>query len=47
MYGLTDKSYRELLEILASIPEIDEVIIFGFRANVDRDGLVLYQRGQS
>ena len=35
MYGLTDKSYRELLEILASIPEIDEVIIFGSRARGD------------
>ena len=35
MYGLTDKSYKELLEILASIPEIEEVLIYGSRARGD------------
>lgn len=35
MYGLTDKSYHELLQILASIPEIEEVLIFGPRARGD------------
>ena len=35
MYGLTDKSYKELLEILSSIPEIEEVLIFGSRARGD------------
>ena len=35
MYGLTDKSYKELLEILASIPEIEEALIYGSRARGD------------
>ena len=35
MYGLTDKSYNELLEILSSIPEIEEVLIYGSRARGD------------
>lgn len=35
MYGLTDKSYNTLLKILASIPEIDEVLIYGSRARGD------------
>ncbi|MCH5312207.1 MAG: nucleotidyltransferase domain-containing protein [Prevotella sp.] len=35
MYGLTEKSYKELMEILASIPEIEEVVIFGSRARGD------------
>jgi len=35
MYGLTDKSYQELMQILASIPEIEEVIIYGSRARGD------------
>ena len=35
MYGLTDKSYHELLQILASIPEIEEALIFGSRARGD------------
>ena len=35
MYGLTDKSYKELLDILSSIPEIEEVLIFGSRARGD------------
>ena len=35
MYGLTDRSYQELLQILASIPEIDEVIIYGSRPRGD------------
>ena len=35
MYGLTDKSHKELLEILSSIPEIEEVLIYGSRARGD------------
>ena len=35
MYGLTDKSYMELLQILASIPEIEEAVIYGSRARGD------------
>ena len=35
MYGLTDKSYKELLGILSSIPEIEEVLIYGSRARGD------------
>jgi predicted nucleotidyltransferase len=35
MYGLTDKSYNELLKILASIPEIEEALIYGSRARGD------------
>lgn len=35
MYGLSDRSYRELIQILASIPEIDEAIIYGSRARGD------------
>ena len=35
MYGLRDRSYKELLDILSSIPEIEEVLIFGFRARGD------------
>lgn len=35
MYGLTDKSYNELLQILASMPEIEEVVLYGSRARGD------------
>lgn len=35
MYGLTDRSYNELLQILASIPEIEEAVIYGSRARGD------------
>ena len=35
MYGLTEKSYDELLGILSSIPEIEEVLLFGSRARGD------------
>ena len=35
MYGLTERSYNELLDILASIPEIEEAMIYGSRARGD------------
>lgn len=35
MYGLTERSYKELMEILSSIPEIEEVLIYGSRARGD------------
>lgn len=35
MYGLTDKSFNELIQILASIPEIEEALIYGSRARGD------------
>lgn len=35
MYGLTEQSYNELMQILASFPEIEEVIIYGSRARGD------------
>ena len=35
MYGLSDRSYQELLNILSSIPEIEETIIYGSRARGD------------
>lgn len=35
MYGLSDQSYKELLEILASVPEIEEAMIYGSRARGD------------
>lgn len=35
MYGLSDRSHKELLQILASIPEIEEAIIYGSRARGD------------
>lgn len=35
MYGLTERSYNELLQILASIPEIEEALIYGSRARGD------------
>lgn len=35
MYGLTDKSYHELLNILASVPEIEEAVLYGSRARGD------------
>lgn len=35
MYGLTDRSYKELIRILASFPEIEETIIYGSRARGD------------
>ena len=35
MYGLTDKSYNELLRILASIPEIEKAVIYGSRPRGD------------
>lgn len=34
-FGLSDRSYKELLDILASVPEIDEAIIYGSRARGD------------
>ena len=35
MYGLSERSYRELMDILRSVPEIDEAVIFGSRARGD------------
>lgn len=35
MFGLTEQSYRELIEILASFPEIEEAVIYGSRARGD------------
>lgn len=35
MFGLSDRSFKELLLILTSIPEIDEAIIYGSRARGD------------
>lgn len=35
MYGLTDRSYQELLQILASIPEIEQAVLYGSRARGD------------
>lgn len=35
MYGLSDRSYKELLDILASVPEIEEATIYGSRARGD------------
>ncbi len=35
MFGLSERSYNELLEILASIPEIEEASIYGSRARGD------------
>ena len=35
MFGLSERSYNELLEILASIPEIEEACIYGSRARGD------------
>lgn len=35
MYGLSDRSYRELMDILRSVPEIDEAVIYGSRARGD------------
>ena len=34
-YGLSDRSYKELLEILASVPEVEEAVIYGSRARGD------------
>ena len=34
-FGLSDKSYRELMSILASVPEIDEAVLYGSRARGD------------
>lgn len=34
-FGLSERSYNELIDILASIPEIDEACIFGSRARGD------------
>mgnify|MGYP002626436547 CR=1 FL=1 len=35
MFGLSERSYKELLDILSSIPEIEETIIYGSRARGD------------
>ena len=35
MYGLSDRSYKELTQIVASIPEIEKAIIYGSRARGD------------
>lgn len=35
MYGLSERSYKELMDILSSVPEIDEAIIYGSRARGD------------
>ena len=35
MFGLSDRSYKELIQIVASIPEIEEAIIYGSRARGD------------
>ena len=35
MYGLSERSYQELIEILKSVPEIDEAVIYGSRARGD------------
>lgn len=35
MYGLTERSYNELVQILASFPEIEEAVIYGSRARGD------------
>ena len=35
MYGLSERSYNELLDILASVPEIEEASIYGSRARGD------------
>ena len=32
MYGLSERSFKELLDILSSIPEIEEASIYGSRA---------------
>lgn len=32
MFGLTDKSYRIIKEILSELPQIEQAIIFGSRA---------------
>lgn len=34
-YGLSDRSMKELLEILTSVPEIEEASIYGSRARGD------------
>lgn len=38
-YGIDDKYMKELREILASIPEIEEAVLYGSRARGD------YKRG--
>lgn len=35
MYGLSDINLKELRDILASIPHIEEAILYGFRARGD------------
>lgn len=35
MYGLSDRSYKELIEIVASVPQIEEAVIYGSRARGD------------
>lgn len=35
MYGLSERSYKELLDIVASIPQIEEAVIYGSRARGD------------
>ncbi len=37
MYGLSERSYAELIQILGSVPEVEEAFIFGSRARGDYD----------
>ena len=37
MYGLSERSYEELIQILDSVPEIEEAFIYGSRARGDYD----------
>lgn len=35
MYGLSERSYNELMAILASVPEVEEAVLYGSRARGD------------
>lgn len=37
MYGLSERSYEELIQILDSVPEVEEVLIYGSRARGNYD----------
>ena len=37
MYGLSERSYAELIQILGSVPEVEEAFIFGSRVRGDYD----------
>ena len=37
MYGLSERSYKELIQILDSVPEVEEALIYGSRARGDFD----------